>query len=278
VSIVNVLLIRWAGGFVELADSASVAANGRREGLLDAGNLSDVDAIVQLAEQNFQITATPTSSIVAKIDDVDPASGWAAYGDFAIGDAVTTPTRAGGTQSVRCVGLTVSEDGDGYLDVSAEFETVRDLAEERVRRWLSRTENGTLDGRSPTPVVSVSSPSIVESGVVSPQDVPVSTDGQYAPEAGDLSAGRTSPVAGFFYRVTVLADAAGTGATTVDVLVNGTAVCEVTIAANAVSALYDLDYAELVKVARTDIFSVEVTAAGGHTGLSWQMFIVPLES
>lgn len=273
----NVMLVLWDGGFVEVQDAASVSANNPREALLDASGLSDIDAVDELAEQNLAITATPDETIIAKMDDADPDSGWSAYTDFGLGDSVTAPTMAGGTQTIRCVGITVSEDGDGYLDVTTEWGTVRDVAEERLQRWLDRTDNGTLDGRSPTPVVSVSSPSIVESGVARAEQFTASSDGGYAVEVGDETAGVTPPARGYLYRVEALARAAGVSATTAAIEINGTLVCSVTLAANDVDTTYDLTYSQLRVVERTDIFTVEITAAGGHEGVSYTFLIAPLE-
>lgn len=275
-TIVNTLIVNWADGYIELADSASVTTYGRREGLLDAGSIYDVDALVRLADQNLAITKEPATSIVAAMDDVDAASGYSPYVAFGLGDSVTVPAIGGGTQSVRCVGITVNEDGDGYLDVATEFSTVRDLTEERVQRWLTRTANGTLDGRSPTPVTSASSPSIFESAVVSASTFNMSTDGAYAPEVGDSSAGRTPPAVGFLYRLTISATAGGTGTTTVRLNRNGAPMASISLPANQINATYDLTITQVAKVALSDIFDFEVTASGGAEGINVEAFISPV--
>lgn len=274
----NAIIAQWDQGYVEAVDSASVSTYDAREGVLNASSIADIDIVDQLADQNLAIVATPDESIVATIEDTDPTSGWSTYGAFGIGDRVTAPTMAGGTQTVRCVGITVAEDGDGYLDVVTEWGTVRDLAEERQQRWLSRTDNGTLDGRSPTPVVSVSSPSIVSSAVVSPRAITFSTDGSYAPEVGDTAGpGKTPDGRGFLYRVEIDARVAGVDPTTVSVTVNGSSVCSASIGDASVSATYDLTYLELCLLERTDIVSVEITAAGGHEGVVVRCLYTTLE-
>lgn len=275
-SIINSLIVAWVNGYIEIGDAGSIGTYDRREGILDGGDLYDVDALVRLAEQNLAITKAPTTSIVATVDDVDGDSGHSPYVAFALGDTVTVPGIAGGTQSVRCVGITCTQDGDGYIDVATEFSTVRDLSEERVQRWLARTANGTLDGRSPTPTISVSSPSIVSSGVASPITVGLATDGAYAPIVGDLSAGKTPGSRGFLYRLAINARSAGTGTTTIRVDVNGTQINTVGLGPNAISGVTELDINAVRIVELTDIFTFEVTASGGAEGISVDAYISPI--
>lgn len=273
----NRMLILWDGGYVVASDAASVTANGVHEGFLSAAGIPDVDIVDQLAAQNLATTSTPDESLVAQMDDTSATSGYSTFVDFGVGDSVTAPARGGGTQTVRCVGITLAEDGDAYLDVVTEWDTVRDVAEDRLQRWLSRTENGTLDGRSPTPVVSVSSPSIVSSGVVNSATIDMSTDGGYAPEVGDKSAGHLPRTRGFLWRATIKATAAGIADTTVRVKVNGSDLFAITLPASSVSAVYDLSYGQLTLVERTDIVAFDVTAAGGAEGISVQCLITPVE-
>jgi hypothetical protein len=254
-----------------------VSTYGVKEGMLSAAAIGDIDTVDQLATQNLAITSTPDESILAKLDDVSATSGYSAYVDFGLGDSATAPTISGGTQTIRCASITITEDGNSYLDVITEWGTARDLAEERTERWLTVTENGTLDGRSPTPVVSVTSPSILESGTANVQTLTFATDGAYEPEIGDTSGpGKTPESKGFFYCVEASCNEAGTADTTFEILINGTPNSAVTLTNASTETIRFLPYTEVVMLEIGDIVTCEVTAAGGHAGIGVRVLYVEI--
>ena len=61
------------------------------------------------------------------------------------------------------------------------------------------------------------------------------------------------------------------------VKVNGSELFTITLPASSVSAVYDLSYAQLTLLERTDIVAFDVTAAGGAEGISVQCLITPVE-
>ena len=277
--IANTMLVRWLGGQVEIKDTASITAYGRREAPLQAGDLGDMDAVQQVATSNLGVTKDPVTSITAIMDEVDAASGYAAYVDYGLGDTVTWPTIAGGSAAVRCASITVIEDEHGYLDVTPEFITARDVLEQRVKRWLTRTNDGALAGVSATAATtSVSSASILGSTVVNPANVSFSSNGDTVLATGDESGpGKTPDIEGFLYRVEFTCNTAGVSGTIVDLEVNGAVIATMTIAASNVLKNYDLTSSETLIVAPGDIIRLIVDTAGGHAGVTARCLIASVE-
>jgi len=266
--ITNTILIRWLGGFVERRSASSITTYGRREGVLSVGDVADAVVAFRMADDNFRLTDSPLESLTASMDDVDPADGWSAYTAYVVGDSMTVPTLAGGTTTNRVASISVSEDENGYLSVQTEFKSLRDVLQQRVQRWLSRTNNGTLAGRSANSApVSVSSPS-VSSETAQPESVPFGTTGSSAATVGDTTNNAVCKVPGLFYRVDMTATAAGSGSTSCDIKVDGTTVCSVTLGSGQVAATYDLTASQTKLVTRNSLFSAVVTAVSGATGFS----------
>ncbi len=99
---VNTLLVRWAGGWTERKDLASIAAVGRIEARLDLGSITSLPeahrvADAQLAEFARERTQTDIG--------IMPAGSDVPYVDFNVGDTVTVEG-----VSHRVLGLTVSVD------------------------------------------------------------------------------------------------------------------------------------------------------------------------
>lgn len=272
--IANTYLARWRSGQVEIKDAASITARGRFEAGLSVGDVGDMTAVEQVARSNMGVTKAPTESAIAQMYDLDPADGHSAYTDYQNGDTVTVLG-----SSVRCASITVSEDENAYLDVVPEFVTARDVEEQRVNRWLSRTNGGALAGQTAsTSTVSVTSESVHSSDVASPAEILFSTSGDYELIVGDAPApGKTPSIAGFLYRVEMDAVAAGVGDTDIEFTINGSPVCTVTLAASSVATVYDLTNAETLIVEPGDIARLEVLTAGGHTGVAVRLLIASIE-
>ena len=273
--IVNVLLCRWGRGFVRIVDDDSVAAHGAHVGMLDCGDISDLATVERMARQNLALTATPVVSIEATIDDRDPESGWSPVVDWMVGDTLTVEGD-GWSEDVRCVALEATE-SDDYVEVVTEWGTARDALEDQQHRWMSRTQNGTLDGRSPTPVVSVTSPSIVRQGVAQVVPITFAATGTYAVAVGDRANRARRHVNGIAYAVNCTAQNAGLADTVCYLEVNGTTVLTgLTLPAGEDDWTVWFDYAELVTVAAADSLNVEVTSAGGAQGWAANVLVVPV--
>ena len=275
----NSMLARWAGGWARFEDSTSVTANGRQHAALQTGDLGDIDAVRQVAESNLGITAQPVDSITASMDDISPTSGYSAYVDYRVFDTVVWPTIDGGSAAVKCMAITVTEDENGYLDVTPEFITARDVLEQRLARWLARTNDGALAGKSQTATrSSVSSPSVLSSVTASPVEVTFSATGDYELVTGDETGpGKTPSVTGFFYRIELDGVDAGTSPTLITISVNGTPIATATLPASTIEATYDLTSAETLIVANGDVVRATVLSGGGHTGVTARCLISSIE-
>lgn len=267
--IANTILVRWLGGFVERSSSSSVTTWGRRESLLSVGDIGDAMIAFQMCDDNLRTIAQPVESIVASMEDIDPATETHnAYTDYRLGDTIVAPTVSGSTAAVRVSSISVTEDENGYLSVIPEFVTLRDVQEQRVKRWLTRTNNGTLAGKSFNSTLVTVSSSQVSSEVVSPEQVSFGPSGSHVATVGDTTNNAVCKVPGVFYRVNMTATAAGTGSTSCDIKVDGTTVCSVTLGAGQVTASYDLTASETKLVTRNSLFSAVITAVSGATGFS----------
>ena len=277
--IVTTTLNRWLGGFVETTDTAATATWGRREALLSVGDLGDMEAVEQVAASNLGVVNDVVTSIVAEMDEVDAASGYSAYTDYQNGDSVTAATIGGATATVRCHSITVTEDENAYLQVFPEFITARDVLEQKVNRWLSRTNDGALAGRSTTSTpVSNTSDAILNVTVASVSPIQFSAGGGQVAVDGDAGPkGRTSDVRGFLYRIEVDATDSGAFDTDIDITVNGTTVSAVTIEADEVRAVYDMPNTELTILEYSDIVIPVVVTAGGHAGLTIRCMVASIE-
>lgn len=274
--LVNSLLVRYANGHIEVNDAASIATWDRHEGFLDLGDVSEVATVERLARENLALTAQPVVSVTAQVDDSNPADGHSVFVDFGMGDSVTVETTSG-PLDLRLVSASVEEDDDGNLDVVCEWGTTRDSLEEQNNRWLARTSNGTLDGRSPTPVPSPTSPSLKSQGVAQVVRIPFGTTGGGAVATGDIATRARVHVEGLIYGVEINAEVAGTDPTVFDASINGTTFAtglEIPAASDEVTVYLPL--ADITRHHKPDSTNIEITSAGGHTGFSAQLLVAPV--
>jgi hypothetical protein len=157
-----------------------------------------------------------------------------------------------------------------------ELASSRDILEQRTNRWLTRSQNGALDGRAPSPEVSPSSPSFISTGTVSPYVISVVSDGAYAPEAGDTTSGKPVEQRGFVYRAEWNVNAAGVDGTSWNININGVAAFSFTMDASTASGFYDLLLADVEMVEVGDIVQGECTDGGGHEGITIDVMISPV--
>lgn len=282
--LVNTLLIRWGGsnatgGQIEVSDSTSVTAYGRREALIPAGNVTDIETVVKIATDNLAVTKDPVKSITAQMNDLDPADGYSAYTSYSVGDTLTVPDFPSGTLAARCVAVTVTEDHDAYLTVTPEFVSLRDVMLQRLNRFMNRTNGGLLNGRSPSAsIVTLNTPSATAQ-MESETSVGFHTSGNAVVAVGDKSAPDRSPVGEcIFYRVVIDANGyAGTTTTTFTFAINGTTVCTVSLAGSSAETIYDLTGAETALVGPGDLWVATCTVAGGHSGIAIRCLVASVE-
>jgi hypothetical protein len=145
---INTLLVRWAGGWREVTDSAAVANHGRHEALLGLGAVGSTTEVDWAARQILTFWVEGQTQITA---DLRPSSAAdTPYEAFDIGDTVTVPARTGGASVERVVALTVAEDDNGQLTWAPDLKAVHLSATERFEQALKKMADGTFAGQSKT--------------------------------------------------------------------------------------------------------------------------------
>jgi hypothetical protein len=144
--LVNALLVRWANGYHETEDAASIAEHGRYEGFLSLGAVQSTDEVERIAAAYFARFAAPTVTTTVGVeptgaDDVP-------FADWSVADYVTAPNEDGDATSLRVLSLAVTEDDEGNPIYTPELDSLGELYEQQLERWLSRMANGTLGGSS----------------------------------------------------------------------------------------------------------------------------------
>lgn len=162
----NVLLCRWAGGWHEVVDAASVATYGRRVALLGLGAVHSIAEVERIAGEQLGIYADPRTAISADHVPVE----WSAedgstdmpYWDFGVGDSIHVPDIDGVSSVERVVAITVAMDEDGVVTYSPELKDVILGQQERWEQATKKMSDGTMRGDSkvatPTGLVATSSP------------------------------------------------------------------------------------------------------------------------
>lgn len=105
----NALLVRWADGYMEVTDAASITAVGRHEEFLSLGNAKSTEEATRAAEAALANIVSP-ERITAQ---VEPAGGDEPYADWGVGDTVTVPDSTGSPVTRRVTSITVGEDEEG---------------------------------------------------------------------------------------------------------------------------------------------------------------------
>lgn len=144
--IVNTLLIRWAGGWREVAVAESTTTHGRREALLGLGALQSTAEVDRVAAGQFAVYANPRTEInidLAEVDDDDRP-----YFGFGVGDTINVPDIDGTMAAERVVGLTASLDDDGRVTYAPDLKDVILTAQERARQNDQKMTAGSLGGDS----------------------------------------------------------------------------------------------------------------------------------
>jgi len=265
VSIRNVILIRWGDGFIEGVVEDSETTYGRKETLLSISNVTSGPSALWTAYATIVPISVPEVSIVVGIEPED--TGDEPYSAFDIGDAVTCDDIDGTPTSYRVAAISCNEDDDGNLSWFPELATARDIQAQRWERWLRRTANGTLDGRSRA--ATPTSPSIINAGKVNVQEFTFSTGGGSEALIGDRGSPARLRENMLLYRGNGEADVAGiSGDTTASVEIDAVGIGEsITIADTEADGFNDFAAAEYAPA--NSLLNVEVTANGGHVGVNF---------
>lgn len=144
----TVLLVRYETGYVEVVDSAAVAARGRIRGFLAAGAAKTRADATKLGQAELARLSMPRDQIDLGADPApaDPAD--AVFTGYDIGDYVLAPNRAGTLTGYRVRGIAIAEDDDGMLTVAPTLASRLDEQAVRIERQMRRMERGSFGGSS----------------------------------------------------------------------------------------------------------------------------------
>lgn len=261
-SLRNTSLIVWGDGYLEGQITESEGTYGRLESFLSIPSVTSGPSALWTAAATLQPISEPEDSVTVGIEPTD--SGDVPYTDIGIGDTATLTTPSWSID-MRLSAITVTEDEDGNILWAPEFGTSRELLEQRWERWLRRTANGTLDGRSRN--ATLSSPSVEQSGRVTVVTHTFSTAGGVEPIAGDRGTPQRPRELTLFYRAEIEADVAGiTDDTDVTLLEDDSSRGTVTLPDSGDTGVTDL--ATTFMSDPSNLLNIEVATAGGHTGVT----------
>lgn len=138
-SLANVLLIRYAKGYAEVEDSASVAAHGRREDFLQLGQQPTLAQVQAIATALFARISEREVSITATTQPYGPVG----FVDYFPGDMVTCDGESG-PEAVRVVAITVAEDVNGVVHTIPQLSTLKEVQAMNLTRQVNRLVPGAL--------------------------------------------------------------------------------------------------------------------------------------
>jgi hypothetical protein len=144
---INVLLCRWADGWREVVDQASVDKYGRREAMLGLGGLQSPAEVDRVAGMQLAIFGDSRTAIAADLMWADTTDR--PYRAFGVSDTITVPAYGGGTISQRVRAMTGSEDDNGEVTYSPELGDLILEEQERTLQSIKKMADGTLEGESP---------------------------------------------------------------------------------------------------------------------------------
>lgn len=108
--VVNTTLVHHVNGWLEVADSASATANGRRETSLSLGDAGSPEQAEQTAVSMYEESAQSHRTSTIEITSV---AGPQPFIDFTLGDTVTAPGVYGVNAAARVMAITGTESEDG---------------------------------------------------------------------------------------------------------------------------------------------------------------------
>lgn len=259
--IVNVLLIRYQGGWTTVEDATSIAAYGRIEGFLSLGAVESLDEVQRIAEATFDTLASPRFQTTVTVEPT--ADSDKPYVAFGIEDLISVPNESGTAEDMRVKAITVAEDAEGQVTYTPEVRDVLEDDAEKLARWLSQLANGALGGTSRSATAPIDK-ATGEKATLPVLEVMFSVDGTV--DSGTLAPYRAWERLHFTdWSITALT--AGTSATSVDLTVNGTVVASMTLGASAEEVTGSLS----VDLEPGDVMTVDLDAGAAVEDLSVQV-------
>lgn len=285
----NRLLVKYLGGYVVVHDTVDIAARGAVEGFyslrVDTEDAAVAEGTLALAAANAVIDAGEVGII--------PTSGAVPYDDFTVGDTVTAPAPDGSTDTLRVVGLAVTQSEHGVVRYAPELIAPLPIPEQETASLLRRL--GDDLGAAPNP----GGPTNERAGRVSFSPTPLSgytNDTPSTPGGGDGGSGIPIPTFSLLGNngLVVVAESgrwegrtadynvvgavarlvtAGSTDTVVEVRLNDVAIITITLG-SGVDRVEETISAELL-TAETDYLTVATTSAGtGAVGLVVEVDLV----
>lgn len=253
-AMINAFLARWAGGFHEVEDNTSITAHGRKEAFLQLGDVQSKAEVEIICRALFVAMADPQIATTLAIDPT--GIGDVPYANFRKGDYITAPAYEGGTASQRVRALTVTESDNGNVIFVPELRHIVQEQAELTQRWLKRLANGALGGASNAP--SPAQGGGGGSGLTPINQVELPPFSYPGPVLADVS-GHYRPIkATRLVRIAASLRVAGSTTTTVALLIDGTSVETLSLAAG--------DQYETKSIQRDvttgSVIQVQTTAAG----------------
>lgn len=145
-TMINAVLVRWAGGWHEVVDAASVTAYGRQGGLLSLGAVQSIQEVERIAVAQLEAYANPRASITLDMVPLNVTDR--PYPGFLVGDTITVPDRDGTPVQERVIALTVSQDENAQVSYAPELGFPELAQSDRHEQALKKMSEGTLRGES----------------------------------------------------------------------------------------------------------------------------------
>lgn len=244
------LAVRDLFGWFMVGDDSGAVAK------LNLGDISDRDEATRQGEAKLAELVEPLDSITLDVACLTAATTPGI--GFDVGDTIQAPGRDGVSASWRVLAWTLTLNRLGGLDAKLQLNSLSRDRVERLERASKRSTAGTLGGRSLS--AAPTSPFQQRAGKL----VETTWEWSWSGAASDLD-NLVGPPIRFdrpyrLQRFDLLANTANTGATEIDLLINGDVEATVTASSGSV----DGESTFLVVVGPGDVATVEMTTQGGH--------------
>lgn len=140
------MLCRWAYGWAEVVAPDSIAAHGRREGLLGIGAVTSLDAVVAVGSGQLEIFADMRVQFTTTVETQDEAN--MPYFAVGVGDTVLAQDDNLEADEVRVLSMEVTEDAEGYPIFQPQLNDIVFDQQQRFAEAIKKMSNGTVGGQS----------------------------------------------------------------------------------------------------------------------------------
>lgn len=180
----NTMLCLGKQGFTESVHAATIGSFNSAV-FQSFGDVDDPQAIDAAAQAQFATLAYPQRSIVAKV--LMREAGAMPFDGLAIGQTIVVPTRSGGTETVRVIGVHLSEDANGVLQEELLIETRAQALEELNAIAIAQMTPGSIGGKSAAAFRKGTDPRIYSKKLDVTIGPTMSWGGTDYPQVGDIS-------------------------------------------------------------------------------------------